>query len=138
MEERFRAAATQALATNDTAHFATVLREEAAWRRSLGDAMMRSWQSPPKTPRTQNATMIITFAGLQQRVGGGHGGGVAPHEFVKSCRKAGAEFALFARDQLRSWYLRGFRQGGDFESVRLDMTRSAKPTYATGNCKAPH
>ena len=39
------------------------------------------------------------------------GGGLPPYEFVRSCRRAGAQFALFVRDPTRCWYCRGLGEG---------------------------
>ena len=73
---------------------------------------MRSYSSSKSSSKSGSGlapceTLVIAFGGLQQRFGGGHGGGVAPYEFVKSCQRAGATHALFVRDPTRSWYCRG-------------------------------
>ena len=90
--------------TGDEARFLAVLAEELRLRRTQGDALLRCYDSDGNGAAE---TMVITFGGLQLQVGGGHGGGVAPHEFVRSCQKAGARYALFVRDVTRSWYCRG-------------------------------
>ena len=54
---------------------------------------------------------MIAFAGADAALGGGINGGVPSHEFVRACRRAGVRRALFVRDVLRAWYLRGV--GGD-------------------------
>ena len=106
--------------SGDEARFRHVLRTEVAHRRASGDGVMRSYEVG-----AAGETLVIAFGGLQQHIGGGHGGGVAPYEFVRSCRRAGATHALFLRDATRSWYLRGVggsrrQTGGDACGDGLD------------------
>jgi len=51
-------------------------------------------------------TLVVSFGGLVQGENGFQGDAASRHEFVTSCRLAGATHALFVRDQLQSWYLR--------------------------------
>lgn len=89
-----------------------VLREELAFRRAGCEPLLRSWSSSDlPAGRESGATMLVAFGGLQQRVGGGLGAGVPPHEFVTSCRRAGAKYVLFVRDAARAWYCRGLSTG---------------------------
>lgn len=98
-----------------------VLREDAKARRSRAAAVMRSYARPePEGEQAagDGATLVIAFGGLQQRLGGGAGGGVPPYEFVRSCQKAGARHSLFVRDATRSWYCRGLGIGSVEERTR--------------------
>merc|ERR1711965_966770 len=98
----------------------------AAHRRRAGAALARSWTPPLLRPATCGGTLVIAFAGADANLGGGIQGGVPSHEFVASCRRAGVLHAIFVRDALRSWYLRGIGceggeggegEGGTFEDV---------------------
>ena len=113
--ERFRQRARAAIDANDLRAFSAVLLEEAAYRRDLAPALRRSYPSP--VPAEGVSTLVIAFAGLQQAIGGGLGGGVPPHEFVRACGRAGAHACLFVRDACRSWYLRGVQAGGSCERM---------------------
>lgn len=92
--------------TGDKARMRQVLREEA--RQLQRDMLMRSYAPVGGTA----GTMLIAFGGLQQHLGGGRSGGVPPHEFVRTCEKAGARYSLFVKDPLRCWYCRGLGDGG--------------------------
>lgn len=52
-------------------------------------------------------TLVITFGGLTQGYPGVCTPGSAQHEFVGVCKRLGVPHALFVRDTLQSWYLRG-------------------------------
>ena len=108
LEEWVNAELQLFLKSGDEPRLRHVLREELSHRRAQCDGISCSYDIA-STPEGAAAgeTLVIAFGGLQQRVGGGHGGGVAPYEFVRACHKAGAKFALFVRDPTRSWYLRG-------------------------------
>eukprot|EP00966_Prymnesium_polylepis_P243367 5627911-Prymnesium_polylepis.1 len=87
-----------------------VLLAEAAarHRRRMGGALVRSWGSRGgDTGIGEGGTLVIAFAGADAALGGGIKGGVPSHEFVRACRRAGVRRAIFVRDVLRSWYLRG-------------------------------
>ena len=85
-----------------------VLRQELAHRRATCDGISCSYDvTSTRAGAAAGETLVIAFGGLQQKIGGGQGGGVPPYEFVRACHKAGAKFALFVRDPTRSWYLRG-------------------------------
>ena len=88
------------LASNDEARFRRVLADEGQRRRAQAEPIMRSYNSTALTgaEAASGPTLVIAFGGLQQRIGGGKGGGVAPYEFVRTCRQAGATHALFVRD----------------------------------------
>lgn len=81
----------QALAMAATAH-----------RQRTGTAVVRSWSVP-----RAGETLLVAFAGADSALGGGPEGGLASHQFVRACEVAGVRHALFIRDALRSWYLRG-------------------------------
>ena len=77
----------------------------AAHRRRTGAAILRSRgaSGPPEA----GGTLVIAFAGADSALGGGADGGVASHQFVRACERAGVRHVLFVRDALRAWYLRG-------------------------------
>lgn len=104
IKERLSLAMEGFLEDRDEDKVRRVLSEELAFRREGGDPLLRSWgaDTPPA-----GETLVIAFGGLQQKLGGGVGTGMPPHEFVTSCRKAGASLSLFVRDAARSWYCRG-------------------------------
>lgn len=92
-------------------------------------ALVRSWTAPSVCAGGE--TLVIAFAGADANLGGGAQGGVPSHEFVASCRRAGVTRAIFVRDALRAWYLRGVAldgpghprahgEGGAVASVRSD------------------
>ena len=91
------------------------------WRRNLlrqrcqlGAAYSRSWEAPPAA----GCTLVIAFAGADAALAGRVKGGVPSREFSQSLSRAGAGAAIFVRDALRSWYLRGVGDDGhDFASV---------------------
>ena len=93
-----------------------VLRSSASRQRArLGNSLVRSWDITPSgnggaTPH--GGTLVIAFAGADAALGGGINGGVPSHEFVRACRNAGVRRAIFVRDVLRAWYLRGVGGGG--------------------------
>ena len=96
--------------------FLRALRHEAQLRRAGGEAVFREYGGSS----ARGETMVIAFGGLQQHIGGGKGGGMPPHEFVKSCRRAGARHALFVRDATRSWYCRGLGSGAFGDGRRCE------------------
>lgn len=84
-------------------------------RQRTGAAVVRSWSVP-----CAGETLLVAFAGADSALGGGPEGGLASHQFVRACEVAGVRHALFIRDALRSWYLRGlgsrpFGDGGEDE-----------------------
>ena len=94
------------LASGDESRMRHAMREDARLRRLQADsALMRSWPSSGASAGPPCTTLVIAFGGLQQRLGGGVGGGVPPYEFVRSCERAGATHAIFVRDATRSWVL---------------------------------
>ena len=73
-----------------------------------GVPLVRSWQPEEvSSSSSSGGALLICFAGADANLGGGIRGGMPSHEFVASCRRAGVRKALFVRDCLRSWYLRG-------------------------------
>lgn len=95
-----------------------VLQQAAlAERQRHGPSMVRSWTHDEE--HSLGATLVIAFAGADANIGGaGIAGGVPSFEFANAFRRAGVDRALFVRDALRSWYLRGIGDAGhDFESV---------------------
>lgn len=118
----------------DEAAVRAVLRGSASRQRArLGSSLVRSWDMMANAPSGRasasaaaatpssagGGTLVIAFAGADAALGGGINGGVPSHEFVRACRKAGVRRALFVRDVLRAWYLRGVggRGGDSFEGV---------------------
>ena len=95
------------LSHGDEQRMRYVLQEDAKQRRAQAAAVMRSFGPGG----VAGETLVVAFGGLQQRLGGGVGGGVPPYEFVRSCQRAGARHALFLRDPTRSWYCRGLGRG---------------------------
>ena len=103
--------------------------DAAGWRRNLlrqrcqlGAAYSRSWDAPPAA----GCTLVIAFAGADAALAGRVKGGVPSREFSQSLRRAGAGAAIFVRDALRSWYLRGVGDDGhDFASVVDALRREA-------------
>lgn len=95
--------------------------DAAGWRRNLlrhryqlGAAYSRSWEAPPAA----GCTLVIAFAGADAALAGRVKGGVPSRELSQSLSRAGAGAAIFVRDALRSWYLRGVGDDGhDFASV---------------------
>jgi len=77
----------------------------AAHRRRTGAAIVRS-RGAPGLPEA-GGTLVVAFAGADSALGGGVDGGVASHQFVRACERAGVRHVLFVRDALRAWYLRG-------------------------------
>lgn len=116
LEAQTPAALQRCMQAGDDGPLRRIISEEARLRRAQAAGLMRIYDDVGGGSRggasrgaAEGAcdTMVIAFGGLQQRVGGGHGGGVPPYEFVRSCQRAGARHALFVRDPTRSWYLRG-------------------------------
>ena len=86
-----------------------VLRAAAAAHcHQAGSAIVRSWQHED-VKNAAGETLMIAFAGADAvgRRDQSIPDGVPSHEFVSSCRRAGVRYAVFVRDALRSWYLRG-------------------------------
>ena len=81
----------------------------AAHRRRTGAAIIRSQgtSSPHAGCPEAGGTLVIAFAGADSALGGGAAGGVASHQFVRACERAGVRHVLFVRDAMRAWYLRG-------------------------------
>ena len=83
------------------------MREAAdAQRARLGEPIKRSGDGDG-----DGGTLLIAFAGADAALGGGIRGGGPGHEFVAACRRAGVRRALFVRDVMRAWYLRGLGGG---------------------------
>ena len=95
------------------------MAENSEWLR-------RSWnESKPAE------CLVIAFGGLAGRLGGAGGrratdrhletehNGMPPHEFVRTCERAGATHAIFCRDLQQAWYLRGVpnKPQGGFDAV---------------------
>lgn len=78
----------------------------ARHRLRMGAALVRSWEQHYSAV-DKGGTLVIAFAGADAALGGGIQGGVPSHEFVRACRNAGVRRAIFVRDVLRAWYLRG-------------------------------
>ncbi|KOO27292.1 aspartyl asparaginyl beta-hydroxylase [Chrysochromulina tobinii] len=105
----------------DETRLRAALNEEVRVRRKGGAAVLRHYMDD----RAHSCeTMVIAFGGLQQHIGGGHSGGMPPHEFVRSCTKAGARYALFVRDASRSWYCRGLGDGAFGDAAAGDTFES--------------
>ncbi|KAL1525112.1 hypothetical protein AB1Y20_019984 [Prymnesium parvum] len=107
-----------------------VIKEAVVRQRlRLGSAMVRSWDASIDRGSSPKAggTLVIAFAGADAALGAQVKNGVPSHEFVRACRKAGVERAIFVRDVMRSWYLRGIGRpdvpadvsdaGGSFEEM---------------------
>lgn len=108
-------------APTDTGAVRHVLAAAAARQRArLGSSLVRSWDmsSGAAAAPTAGGTLVIAFAGADAALGGGINGGVPSHEFVRACRKAGVRRAIFVRDVLRAWYLRGV--GGEHGGSRFE------------------
>jgi len=112
-----------------------VLRDSATRQRlRAGSPLLRSWDDedrerlvPPQPPEQHEGggTLLIAFSGADAALGGGANGGIPSHEFVRSCRKAGVQKAIFVRDVLKSWYLRGLGgAGGDCFDDIVTMLRA--------------
>ena len=103
-----------------------VMRDAAAaHRRRAGAALARSWTPPLLRPATCGGTLVIAFAGADANLGGGIQGGVPSHEFVASCRRAGVQHAIFVRDAMRAWYVRGLGgSGGSTFDGALELLRA--------------
>ena len=103
-----RSAAVRPPTADERAEEAQLMREAAdAQRARLGEPIKRSGDGDG-----DGGTLLIAFAGADAALGGGIRGGVPGHEFVAACRRAGVRRALFVRDVMRAWYLRGLG-GGD-------------------------
>ena len=91
-------------------------------RQRLGPAVACSWGGEEDRP-TGVGTLVIAFAGADASMTGAVTGGVPSYEFAGALRRVNADAAIFLRDVLRAWYLRGIGESGhDFESV-LEMLR---------------
>ena len=140
LDKRMKESLNRFMQDGDETRLRAALNEEVRVRRKGGAAVLRHYMDD----RAHSCeTMVIAFGGLQQHIGGGHSGGMPPHEFVRSCTKAGARYALFVRDASRSWYCRGLGDGafGDaaagntFESMvaglRAEIDRLAPARVVT-------
>lgn len=71
--------------------------------------LLRSYDAEAHATGRSCDTLVISFGGLNQgmgRAGDTHALDRAGHEFVGTCKRLGAH-ALFIRDPLQKWYLRG-------------------------------
>lgn len=89
-----------------------LLNEEAAVRRArAGDAITKSYV-PPEQGAGSSDTMLIAFAGENDKIGGlPDSGGQKPDTFLKLCKKSGIRWAIVVKDPTRSWYHRGVADG---------------------------
>ena len=112
---------------------ATLQQAALTQRVGLGAALSRSWRRGDIL-QCHGATLVIAFAGADALIGGEpFAGGVPSFEFARAFREAGVGCALFVRDVLRSWYLRGIGDAGyTFQSVvdalraEIDSVRPAR------------
>ena len=120
------------LSHGDEQRMRYVLQEDAKQRRAQAAAVMRSFGRGG----VAGDTLVVAFGGLQQRLGGGVGGGVPPYEFVRSCQRAGARHALFLRDPTRSGYCRGLGRGTVDEGGEGGEALSAGSSSSGGGRRA--
>ena len=84
----------------------------------IGAALARSWGDAGEPPPEAVGTLVVAFAGADAHIPGAVEGGVPAHEFVRALRAVRADAAIFVRDVLRSWYLRGAGASGhDFAAM---------------------
>ena len=108
-------------------------RAALAQRLRRGAALSRSWclKAEEESARARHVhaptggTLVLAFAGADALIGGEpFPGGLPSHEFASALRRAGVHAAIFVRDVLRAWYLRGIdTTGHSFEAVVAQLRK---------------
>ena len=92
----------QRLAPSDAALDVTAATSTTDADRCYGSAVRREYADGEAC-----SSLVVAFSSL-----GGGAGGVAHHEFVRSCAQAGISHSFYVTDAKQSWMLLGLTDGG--------------------------